>query len=186
MDQRSILVLMPSRCTAATRPARKLCMARHGRLPPVRRALPLPTGAHTAHIAAAGLCPRRTQGMRTTATVRAHARRGAQVAHRLQDEFPALRQLATLSPLPGFRAWLEAQLHRPAPAVRPRRPLGLHLAPSSTVSACARSSLAGAGPCPPRPGSGRSVSRAHASHASRVQPTGCGRVSSGLQPLAWM
>ena len=26
------------------------------------------------------------------------------------SEFPNLRQLATLSPLPGFRTWLETQL----------------------------------------------------------------------------
>lgn len=34
----------------------------------------------------------------------------AQVAHKLMSEFPNLRQLATLSPLPGFRTWLETQL----------------------------------------------------------------------------
>jgi len=55
MDQRSILVLVPSRCTAALRPACKLCMARHGRLPPVRRAPPLRAGARTPYAAALGL-----------------------------------------------------------------------------------------------------------------------------------
>ncbi len=33
-----------------------------------------------------------------------------QVAHSLMMEFPKLRQLATLSPLPGFRTWLETQI----------------------------------------------------------------------------
>ena len=33
-----------------------------------------------------------------------------QVAHKLVADFPNLRQLATLSPLPGFRTWLETQL----------------------------------------------------------------------------
>ena len=33
-----------------------------------------------------------------------------QVAHKLMSEFPNLRRLATLSPLPRFRSWLETQL----------------------------------------------------------------------------
>ena len=41
-----------------------------------------------------------------------------QVAHRLQAEFPGVQRLATLSPIPGFRAWLEARLRRELDAVR--------------------------------------------------------------------
>lgn len=41
-----------------------------------------------------------------------------QVAHRLQAEFPGVQRLATLSPIPGFRAWLDARLRREVDAVR--------------------------------------------------------------------
>jgi len=52
-----------SRRTAALRPACEPCMARHGRPPPVRRALPPRTDARTPHVTAASLCPRQTQDM---------------------------------------------------------------------------------------------------------------------------
>jgi malonyl-CoA decarboxylase len=42
-----------------------------------------------------------------------------QVVERLSTEFPRLRRFCTLSPVPGFAAWLTACLHEPA-AGRPR------------------------------------------------------------------
>lgn len=35
-----------------------------------------------------------------------------QVARKLLRELPKLRHLATLSPVPGFRAWLETRLEQ--------------------------------------------------------------------------
>ena len=53
-----------------------------------------------------------------------------QVAQVLLVEFPSLEQLVTLSPIPGFRRWLESQVQREArqhssqvtPQIHPSRP----------------------------------------------------------------
>ena len=37
-----------------------------------------------------------------------------QVAQVLMFEFPSLEKLVTLSPIPGFRPWLESQVQREA------------------------------------------------------------------------
>ncbi|KAL4451334.1 hypothetical protein ABPG77_009406 [Micractinium sp. CCAP 211/92] len=42
-----------------------------------------------------------------------------QVAHRVQAEFPSIRVLCTLSPLPGFADWLRLQLARSAQGLPP-------------------------------------------------------------------
>ena len=58
------------------------------------------------------LCMTHKQTVRQVQSVRIQIirRRTVQVAHSLMLEFPKLRQLATLSPLPGFRTWVETQI----------------------------------------------------------------------------
>ena len=44
-------------------------------------------------------------------------------------EFPRLRQLATLSPLPGFRAWVETQISQQQTTERVSLELATHVLP---------------------------------------------------------